>query len=96
MIRSSFAIGIAALIGATIGFMAAPRDGAPAIPICFSYHDNKSVETFVVPSGINCPAGFTYGRGRISNTSELITILDSVAQRNFTNGTVYGMSFSKK
>ena len=87
---------MAALIGAVIGFMAAPRDGTPAIPICFSYHDNKSVETFAVPIGTTCPTAFTYGRGRISSTSELIPILESVAKKNFTNGTEYGKSISKK
>lgn len=95
MNRSTITMAMAALIGAGIGFMAAPRDGAPAIPICYSYNDNKSTETFEVPTGTTCPEGFTYGRGRISNTSELITILDSVAKKNFTNGTEYGKSLSK-
>ena len=94
--RSTITIGLAALIGATIGFMIAPREGAPAIAICYNYHDNKSVETFEVPTGTTCPTGFTYGRGRISNSSDLITILDSVAKKNFTNGTELGKSISKK
>lgn len=96
MNRSTITIALAALIGATIGFMVAPRDGAPAIPICYSYHDNMSVETFEVPTGTACPSGFTYGRGRISNTLELIPILESVAKKNFKNGTEYGKSLSKK
>lgn len=96
MNRSTITIALAALIGATIGFMVAPRDGAPAIPICYSYHENKSVETFEVPIGTTCPAGYTYGRGRISNTSDLITILESVAKKNFTNGTELGKFLSNK
>lgn len=94
--RSAITIALAALIGATIGFMVAPRDGAPAIPICYSYQNKKSVETFGVPTGTTCPSGFTYGRGRISNTSELIPILESVAKKNFKNGTEYGKSLSEK
>ncbi|MDP1719564.1 MAG: hypothetical protein Q8L08_00965 [Candidatus Nanopelagicaceae bacterium] len=96
MNRSTITIALAALIGATIGFMVAPREGAPAIPICYSYHDNKSVETFEVPTGTTCPSGFTYGRGRIANTLELIPILELVAKNNFRNGTEYGKSLSKK
>lgn len=96
MNQSTITIALAALIGATSGFMVAPREGAPAIPICYSYHNNKSVETFKVPTGTTCPAGFTYGRGRISNTLELITILESVAKKNFKNGTEHGKSLNKK
>lgn len=92
MNRSTVTIAIAALIGGAIGYSAAPREGAPSIPICFSYHDSRSVETFALPQGTTCPSGYTYGRGKIAGTGDLISILEIVAKNNFKNGTTYGKS----
>lgn len=94
MNRSTIMIALAALVGATVGFTVAPRNGLPSLPICFSYHDKKTVETFAAPIGTTCPAGYTYGRGTIASTAELIPILESVAKNNYTNGTEYGKSIS--
>ena len=92
MNRSTITIALAALIGAAIGYAAVPREGAPSIPICFSYHDGKSVETFTIPQGTTCPSDYTYGRGTIASTGDLISILELVAKNNFKNGTAYGKS----
>ena len=92
MNRSTITIALAALIGAAIGYSAAPREGAPSIPICFSYHDSRSVETFAIPQGTTCPSGYKYGRGTIAGTGDLISILELVAKNNFKNGTARGKS----
>ena len=92
MNRSTVTIALAALIGAAIGYSVAPREGTPSIPICFSYHSNVSVETFAIPTGTTCPSGYTYGRGPISSTTDLITILESVAKKNYQNGAYFGKS----
>ncbi|MBI3430245.1 MAG: hypothetical protein HY050_09390 [Actinobacteria bacterium] len=96
MKRSTIIIALAALIGAAIGYSVAPREGVPSIPICFSYHENKSVETFAIPNGTACPSGYKYGRGSVASTTDLILILESVAKNNFKNGTNYGKSVAIK
>lgn len=90
MKRSTIMLLLAAAVGVVTGYTIAPTDDIAPIPICFSYHDNKSVETFSIPVNKTCPTGYTYGRGTIANTSELIAILESVAAKNFQNGTAEG------
>jgi hypothetical protein len=96
MKRLSLAISFVALVGLVAGSQGAVGSNIPVISICFSYHNNASVETFAVPNGTHCPSGYTYGAGTVANTAQLITILNSVSKNNYRNGTAYGKAVVRK
>ncbi|MEK6648980.1 MAG: hypothetical protein AABY37_06695 [Actinomycetota bacterium] len=90
MKKLAVAFSLVALAGVGVGVTVAPRNSAPTLPICFSYHGNASVETFAIPDGTQCPSGYTYGSGTIENTAQLISILETVSKNNYQNGISHG------